>query len=254
MTATDPLLAFRDEFPILSHTTYMVSNSLGAMPRAVPAQLAEYAEQWATRGVRAWAQGWWEMPITVGDEIAPLIGAGPGEVAMVPNVTIAQAQILSSLAYEQGGRDTIVMTGPLSGLTATTGVVVRRTPDDAWLDCWWAVDGRGGDAEKAVAREQLARIRAPAAYASVRFDGSTMAVARGVAARGWLGVFAVAVLPEHRRSGLGRMVTLALAQWAQGQGASAAYLQVLASNTGARALYSGLGLAPSYCYRYLTNT
>ena len=110
MTATDPLLAFRDEFPILSHTTYMVSNSLGAMPRAVPAQLAEYAEQWATRGVRAWAQGWWEMPITVGDEIAPLIGAGPGEVAMVPNVTIAQAQILSSLAYEQGGRDTIVMT------------------------------------------------------------------------------------------------------------------------------------------------
>ncbi len=110
MTATDPLLAFRDEFPILSHTTYMVSNSLGAMPRAVPAQLAEYAEQWATRGVRAWAQGWWEMPITVGDEIAPLIGAGPGEVAMVPNVTIAQAQILSSLPYEAGGRDTIVMT------------------------------------------------------------------------------------------------------------------------------------------------
>ena len=153
-----------------------------------------------------------------------------------------------------GADDTIVMTGPLSGLPATTGVVVRRTPDDAWLDCWWSVDGRGGNAEKAVAREQLGRIRAPAAYASVRFDGSTMAVARGVAARGWLGVFAVAVLPEHRRSGLGRMVTLALAQWAQGQGASAAYLQVLASNTGARALYSGLGLAPSYCYRYLTNS
>ncbi len=106
----DPLLRFRDEFPILSTTTYLVSNSLGAMPRAVPARLAEYAEQWATRGVRAWAQGWWEMPITVGDEIAPLIGAGPGEVAMVPNVTIAQAQILSALEYTTGGRDTIVMT------------------------------------------------------------------------------------------------------------------------------------------------
>lgn len=108
--ADDSLLRFRDEFPILSTTTYLVSNSLGAMPRAVPERLAEYAEQWATRGVRAWAQGWWEMPITVGDEIAPLIGAGPNEVAMVPNVTIAQAQILSALDYTKDGRDTIVMT------------------------------------------------------------------------------------------------------------------------------------------------
>src|SRR3982750_3876759 len=106
MTA-DPLLRFRGEFPILATTTYLVSNSLGAMPRAVPEQLAEYAQQWATRGVRAWAQGWWEMPVKVGDEIAPLIGAGIGEVAMVPNVTIAQAQIFSAFDYTKGGRDTI---------------------------------------------------------------------------------------------------------------------------------------------------
>ena len=106
---TDPLLHFRDEFPILGTTNYMVSNSLGAMPRAVPARLAEYAEQWATRGVRSWAEGWWSMPVTVGDEIAPLIGALPGEVAMVPNVSMAQAQILSALDYDKG-RDTIVMT------------------------------------------------------------------------------------------------------------------------------------------------
>src|SRR5436190_10849028 len=107
---SDPLLRFRDEFPILATTTYLVSNSLGAMPRAVPARLAEYAEQWATRGVRAWAKGWWEMPVTVGDEIAPLIGAEAGEIAMVPNVSIAQAQVLSSLDYDKDGRDTIVMT------------------------------------------------------------------------------------------------------------------------------------------------
>jgi kynureninase len=107
--STDDLLRFRPEFPILSSTTYLVSNSLGAMPRAVPERLAEYAEQWAARGVRAWAQGWWEMPVKVGDEIAPLIGARPGEVAMVPNVSIAQAQVLSALDYGDG-RDTIVMT------------------------------------------------------------------------------------------------------------------------------------------------
>jgi kynureninase len=106
--AHDPLLRFRAEFPILDTTTYLVSNSLGAMPRAVPERLAEYASQWATRGVRAWAEGWWEMPISVGDGIAPLIGAGPGEVAIVPTVSMAQAQVLSALEYTDG-RDTIVM-------------------------------------------------------------------------------------------------------------------------------------------------
>jgi len=106
---TDPLLRFRDEFPILATSTYLVSNSLGAMPRAVPERLAEYAQQWASRGVRAWAEGWWSMPVSAGDTIAPLIGARDGEVAMVPNVSFAQAQVLSAMRYDQG-RDTIVMT------------------------------------------------------------------------------------------------------------------------------------------------
>src|SRR5262249_58126664 len=96
---TDPLLAFRAEFPILERTTYLVSNSLGAMPRAVPERLAEYVDPWAELGVRAWARGWWEMPVSVGDEIAPLIGAGPREIDMMPNVTIAQPDVLSSLDY-----------------------------------------------------------------------------------------------------------------------------------------------------------
>lgn len=107
---TDALLAYRPEFPIVDRVTYLVSNSLGAMPRAVPERLAEYADAWNRRGVRAWAEGWWTMPLTVGDEIAPLLGAGPGEVAMFPNVTLAQAAVLSALDYTPP-RDTIVMTG-----------------------------------------------------------------------------------------------------------------------------------------------
>jgi kynureninase len=105
---SDSLLAFRDEFPILGRTTYLVSNSLGAMPRSVPERLAEYADQWATLGVRAWAKGWWEMPLALGDELAPLIGAAPGTVAMAPTVTFAQAVVLSAMSFT-GGRDTIVM-------------------------------------------------------------------------------------------------------------------------------------------------
>ena len=105
----DSLLAFRPHFPILSHTTYLVSNSLGAMPRTVPERLAEYVDQWEALGVRAWADGWWKMPLVVGDEIAPLIGAGGGEVAMLPNVTMANAVLLSALEYT-APRDGIVMT------------------------------------------------------------------------------------------------------------------------------------------------
>jgi kynureninase len=106
---SDPLLEYRSEFPILERTNYLVSNSLGAMPRTVPERLAEYAQVWAEQGVRGWGSGWWTMPITVGDEIAPLIGAGAGEIAMVPNVTQAQATILSAIDFTTG-RDTIVMT------------------------------------------------------------------------------------------------------------------------------------------------
>ena len=105
----DPLLRWRAEFPILARSTYLVSNSLGAMPRTVPERLAEYARQWGEQGVRAWAKGWWEMPVVVGDAIAPLIGAGSGEVAMVPNVSLAQATVISALDYA-APRDTIVMT------------------------------------------------------------------------------------------------------------------------------------------------
>jgi kynureninase len=105
----DPLLAFREEFPILEKTTYLVSNSLGPMPRTVPAKLAEYARDWGDLGVKAWNRGWWELPVDVGNEIAPLINADNGEIVMMPNVTIAQTAVLSSIDFTKE-RDTVVMT------------------------------------------------------------------------------------------------------------------------------------------------
>ena len=98
ISMNDPLLEYREEFPILDKTTYLISNSLGPMPRAVPEKLAEYAKDWGELGVKAWNRGWWELPVTVGDEIAPLINAGSGEVVMMPNVTIAQTAVLSAIA------------------------------------------------------------------------------------------------------------------------------------------------------------
>jgi kynureninase len=89
------LIAYRDQFPILAETTYLISHSLGPMPAEAARRLAQYAHTWNTRGIRAWGEGWWEMSMTVGDQLARLIGAPPGSTVMHQNVTIAEAVVLS---------------------------------------------------------------------------------------------------------------------------------------------------------------
>ena len=101
-SAGAPLASWRGEFPILETTTYLISNSLGAMPRGTASSLAQYAQTWEKRGVRAWEEGWWEMPVTVGDMVAGLIGAPKGSVTMHQNVTLAEAVVLS--CFEPKGR------------------------------------------------------------------------------------------------------------------------------------------------------
>ncbi|MCI0404114.1 MAG: kynureninase, partial [Acidobacteria bacterium] len=103
------LIEYRDEFPILATTTYLISNSLGAMPRGVEAALARYADSWATRGVRAWEEAWWELAVKVGDKLAPILGADSGTVALHENVTTTQAVIASCFRFD-GPRRKVVLT------------------------------------------------------------------------------------------------------------------------------------------------
>lgn len=97
----DHLDSYRDRFPILAATTYLVNHSLGAMPSDVRSELTRYADEWASRGVGAWEEGWWEIPVTVGNELAPIVGAPPGSIAMVQNVSVAQAVIASCLTLKE---------------------------------------------------------------------------------------------------------------------------------------------------------
>src|ERR1700746_2143192 len=105
----DALLKWRQEFPILERTTYLISNSLGAMPRGTRDSLNAYADAWSERGVRAWEEGWWEMAVEVGDKIAPIIGAAAGEISLHQNVTLTQAVITSCFDF-RGPRNKVVMT------------------------------------------------------------------------------------------------------------------------------------------------
>src|SRR3981081_727564 len=96
MTFQDPLPAaelerLRRRFPILATTTYLANHTLGAMPAAYAEALVQYTSEFATRGVRAWTEkGWWDSPVSVGDVLAPLLGAAPGSVVMLANENVGE--------------------------------------------------------------------------------------------------------------------------------------------------------------------
>jgi kynureninase len=102
------LLDYRSEFPILEHTTYLINHSLAAMPRKAEEQLAEYAQTWKERGIRAWGEGWWTMPMTVGDQVGRIVGAPAGSTVMHQNVAVAEAVVLSCFLPVDPARNRIV--------------------------------------------------------------------------------------------------------------------------------------------------
>jgi len=106
---TDDLLRYRPEFPILATSTYLISNSLGAMPRGVYDAVKGYADTWATRGVRAWEERWWMLALEVGDEIGAIMHAPQASVSVHQNVTTCQAVVASCFDFS-GKRNKVVYT------------------------------------------------------------------------------------------------------------------------------------------------
>lgn len=115
---TDPLLTWRSEFPILDTCTYLVSHSLGAMPRSVRAELSQFADEWDRRGVRAWqpsdsegvrkTSGWWEIGRETGNLLAPILGVARDTITMHQNATVAQLIAASCVSFS-GVRNKIVL-------------------------------------------------------------------------------------------------------------------------------------------------
>jgi len=102
------LTAYRDRFPILRDTTYLINHSLGAMPAAAEERMLEFARMWRERGIRAWAEGWWEMPMTVGDQVGRIVGAPAGSTVMHQNVAVAEAIIVSCFRPVDRTRNRVV--------------------------------------------------------------------------------------------------------------------------------------------------
>jgi len=103
------LSTWREEFPTVEDCTYLVSHSLGAMPRRTAANLQDYADTWSRRGVRAWHEGWWELGRNTSDLLAPILGVARGTITMHQNVTVTMGIIASCFRYD-GPRRKIVLT------------------------------------------------------------------------------------------------------------------------------------------------
>ncbi|MGF1507554.1 MAG: aminotransferase class V-fold PLP-dependent enzyme [Anaerolineae bacterium] len=146
---TDPLLAWRDEFPILETCTYLISNSLGAMPRGVYDSLREYADMWAAHGVTAWGKAWWDLNGQVGDKIAPLMGAPAGSVLVHQNASIANSILFGALDFSNTRRSKVVITD--MDFPSDVYVLRRWLPEHMRVHTVKSPDGIRIDAEEILA-------------------------------------------------------------------------------------------------------
>lgn len=162
----------------------------------------------------------------------------------------ALTDVLGGRGYRAHSLTDILVAGRSAASVAAVDPAVRITdrPDDAWLDTWWSVDGRGGAVERDVAARILRG--GPALYGALGDPAAPAAVARLALVGAWGGLYAVATRPAARRRGLARALVQTLATASAEHGVGRLWLQVLADNTAAHTLYASLGFRPASRYSY----
>ena len=129
------------------------------------------------------------------------------------------------------------------------GTVVSTTASDAWLDGFAAANGVAMH-HRGLHHSMLQAIAHPAAFALQHAQGQAVGFGLAVLERGAVGLYDLAVAPDHRGAGRGRALVEALLHWAAEAGATTAYLQVRAQNAPALRLYESMGFKVAYGYHY----
>jgi kynureninase len=108
--AQDVLRPFRERFTMPEGTIYLDGNSLGPLPKATPARLAQVAEhEWGEGLIRSWnTAGWIDLPQRIGDKIARLIGADAGEVIVADSTSVNLFKVLAAAVKMNAGRRVIL--------------------------------------------------------------------------------------------------------------------------------------------------
>src|SRR4051812_32073553 len=106
----DPLAGFRDRFALPDRGVYLDGNSLGALPPATAAGLAQLVTgEWGADLITSWNKhGWIGLPTRVGDKIARLIGAGLGEVVVADSTSVNLFKLLSGALDHAPGRTVVL--------------------------------------------------------------------------------------------------------------------------------------------------
>ena len=106
----DPLRQLRDEFVLPDGVVYLDGNSLGALPRRARARVREMVDvEWGQGLIRSWNEaGWFDLPLTLGDRLAPLIGAGSGEVVVCDSTSVNLFKVFTAALGMRPGRKVVV--------------------------------------------------------------------------------------------------------------------------------------------------
>jgi kynureninase len=106
----DPLAKKRLEFDLPANTIYLDGNSLGALPKVVKSRVAEVvSQQWGNDLIKSWnSHSWIDLPIKVGEKIAPIIGAGQGQVICCDSISVNLFKLLCS-ALKLNSERTVVL-------------------------------------------------------------------------------------------------------------------------------------------------
>jgi ribosomal protein S18 acetylase RimI-like enzyme len=159
-------------------------------------------------------------------------------------------RLLADLGWTIRADAATVMTAEPARVAALAGDADVTVDFDSAPDAAWLARYHYRGQELPAAAIQLLTSAPWQAFASVRTDGDTIAIGRVAGSDSWAGLTAIEVAGQHRRKGLGRVVTGALASCAAARGATGLFLQVADDNHGARALYRQLGFADHHGYHY----
>ncbi|MEU0599693.1 kynureninase, partial [Streptomyces sp. NPDC006393] len=111
LDAADELAPVRSRF-VLDDVVYLDGNSLGALPANVPGRVADVVRrEWGELRIRSWGEsGWWTAPERIGDTIAPLVGAAPGQIVVGDSTSVNVFKALVGAVRLAGeGRDEILV-------------------------------------------------------------------------------------------------------------------------------------------------
>jgi len=220
--------------------------------RVVNGWLLRFADGYTKRAnsVNAWRP---EVPLADIVAHAAVLYRSRNLPLIVRLTPLADAGADAALAVHGFSRadETIVMTSALGDISVAvdSAVIIAARPAPEWLSGFASASGIP-EARRAIHDRMVARIAAPVAFAQLEDAGMPVAWGIAVVERGFVGLFDIVTAPSARRQGAARRLVGHLLHWAGTEGATSAYLQVVATNFPAIALYRSLGFADVYRYHY----